>query len=389
MLPTLPPGLSLTLALAFALAFAPPAPAQLILSGNETKIDLTSGAPRRVTPTRPDSLSLLDFSTWPPAVTHLPDIANTVIGPPSNIAISRDRSLALVANSIRPDPANATNWLPESSIHVLDLLSVPPRIVGRVQAGAQPSGISITHDGRLALVANRAAGSISILAIRGRQVSHLRDVPVCPPGDQLSDVAIAPNDQLVLASVQKGGYLAALNLNDQTLVPTGQKLSTCGQPYRVVITPDGDLGLTAGAGAGNRLDRDAVTVVDLRSQPIRTLDYVPVGAIPESIEISPDGRLLAAVVMEGSNLPVSDPLHSRAGRLVVLARKGRTFRIASEHPIGRIPEGVAFTSDGRHLVVQCHADEELWIFSVRGARVRDTGQRIRVPGWPSSLRAAP
>jgi hypothetical protein len=56
--------------------------------------------------------------------------------------------------------------------------------------------------------------------------------------------------------------------------------------------------------------------------------------------------------------------------------------------VGRIPEGVAFTSDGRNLVVQCHPDRELWVLAVQGKKLKDTGRRIAVPGMPSSLRAS-
>jgi hypothetical protein len=111
--------------------------------------------------------------------------------------------------------------------------------------------------------------------------------------------------------------------------------------------------------------------------------------VPESIEISPDGKLLAAVVMNGSNLGPSNPNRTTHGALVLLARRGKAFRVVEELLIGRIPEGVAFTSDGKYLVVQCHPDRELWIFSVNRGRLKDTGQRIKVPGMPSSLRGAP
>lgn len=379
----------LLLAVALPLSWAHDVGAQLILSGNETKIDLASGSPRRITPQGPDSLTVLDFARFPPTVTHVLDIPNTVIGPPSNIGITPDRSLALIANSLRMDPVNSTNWLPESHLHVLDLTTSPPSLVDRIPTGAQPSGLSLTHDGRTALVANRAEGSISVLAIDGRQVRHVDTVSVCGASDSLSDVAIGPDDATVLASVQKGGYLAVLQLSDRQLKATDQKLSTYGQPYRVAITPDGKLGLTAGAGAGNRIDRDALTVVDLGSRPFRTIDYVPLGSIPESFEVSPDGRLVAAVTMEGSNLAPGHPHHTQAGLLVILARRENSFRRVSQHRIGRIPEGVAFTSDGKYIVVQCHADNELRVFSVRGLRVRDTGHRIRTPGMPSSLRSSP
>ncbi|MGE3308731.1 MAG: beta-propeller fold lactonase family protein [Limisphaerales bacterium] len=361
----------------------------IVISGNEAKIDLTSGAGRRIVPEGPDSLTILDFGTFPPKVTHVMDVPNTVIGPPSNIAITPDGALALVANSLRMDPEDSTNWFPETFVHVVDLASQPPRVMGRVETGRQPSGISITGDGRVALVANRASGTISVLRVRGANVESVGEVLVCDPADSLSDVAVSPDGRRVLASVQKGGYLALLDLDGERLTLTGRQFSVYGQPYRVVITPDGALGLTAGAGTGNGLDRDALSVVDLEADPIRTTDFVPLGSVPESIEVSPNGRLVAAVLMEGSNLAETHRDHSKEGRLVILERRGRTYRLASEHAIGRIPEGVAFTGDGRHLVVQCHPDRELRIFSVRGSRVRDTGKRVAVPGFPSSLRASP
>ena len=372
-----------------ALAFAATATAQLVISGNENKIDLTSGAPKVLAPGGPDSISILDFSKFPPAVEHLNDVANSVIGPPSNIAITPDRKLALIANSLKVDPSNPTNWLPENFCHIVDLTAKPPRVIGKVTTGRQPSGISITPDGRMALVANRADGTVSVLSIRGKEIAPLQTVTVCQPAESSSDVAISPDGKLALVSAQKGGFLAVLKIDGESVTATGQKISTYGQPYRVVITPDGELALTAGQGFGNGLDRDAVTVIDLKSKPMRATDYIAVGAVPESIEISPDGKLLAVVLMNGSNFASTDPNHSKHGSVVLLARKGKTFSVVQDIPIGRIPEGVAFTADGKYLVVQCHPDRELWIFSVKRGRLKDTGHRIEVPGMASSLRASP
>lgn len=88
---------------------------------------------------------------------------------------------------------------------------------------------------------------------------------------------------------------------------------------RVVITPDGSLGLTAGQGfAQNGIDVDALSVIDLTANPIRTIGYVELGAVPESIEISPDGQWVAAVLMAGSNYPPEDPRFRDHGEVVIL-----------------------------------------------------------------------
>lgn len=360
-----------------------------MISGNENKIDLSSGTAVVVPDAAPDSLTLLDFGRFPPLVQHLSGVPNTVIGPPSNIAISPNGRLGLIANSVRIDPANPSQYSPESQIHVLDLAASPPRIVGQVRVGRQPSGMSFTPDGRMALVANRADGTVSALQVRGNEATVIQTVSVCQPEESASDVAIHPGGQLALVSVQKGGFLALLQIKDGRVTATERKISVYGQPYRCVITPDGALGLTAGQGAGNGLDSDALTVVDLRSRPIRTMDYVPMGAVPESIEVSPDGQLVAAVLMNGSNLAPGHPDYHPQGAVVLLERQGATFRKAQELPVGRIPEGVAFSPDGRHLVVQCHPDRELWVFSLKEQRLQSNPLKIPVPGMPSSLRAAP
>jgi len=363
--------------------------AQLILSGNENKVDLNTGAIRVIPATAPDSVSILDFSTFPPKMLTVENVPNTVVGPPSNIAITPDGSLALVADSIKVDPTNASAWIPNSEIHVLDLEAKPPRVIATVLAGKQPSGLSITHDGKFALVANRAEDSVTLLRISGNQVSAVETVKVCLPGESPSDVAISPDDKLALVSAQKGGYLSVLRLADGHVEFTGQKISAYGQPYRCVITPEGDLGLTAGSGYGNGVDADAITVVDLHAKPIQAIQHITIGSTPESIELSPDGKLLVATVMNGSNLAPTNSLHTAQGGLEILARRGKTFEKIKTIPVGAIPEGVAFTADGSYLVVQCHPERELWIFRVKGERVTDTGQRIKMPGMPSSLRASP
>jgi DNA-binding beta-propeller fold protein YncE len=361
--------------------------AQLVVSGNENKIDLASGTALVVPNAVPDSILILDFSKFPPSVRHLEGIRNSVIGPPSSIAITPDRTLALIASSVRPDPNDAVKYVPDTMIHVLDLTVDPPHVIQEIEGDRQPSGMSISADGKFALVANRASGTISMLAINGKEVVVKQRITICKPEDNVADIAISPDGTFAVASVCDGGYLAYLRIENGVLSTTDRKFSVCGKPYRCVITPDGALALTGGSGQGFP-DVDALTVIDLTQTPPRTVDYVPMGSNPESIEISPDGKLVAATLMAGSNLAPDAPGRSDTGQLVLLARRDKTFEKVQELPTGAIPEGVAFTADGRYLVVQCHPARELWIFEVKDERARDTGVRIQVPGRPSSLRAA-
>jgi len=360
---------------------------QIVISGNEAKIDLSSGTAVVLPDASPDSLSILDFSVFPPKVTHLDNIRNSVIGPPSNIAITPDERLALIASSTLPDPDNPGKWIPDNVIHVLDLTANPPAVIDELKTDAQPSGMSVARDGSFALVANRAAGTVSMLSIDGKKVAIEQTVTVCKPEDEVSDVSITPDGTQAVASVNAGGYLALLKIENGKLVVTDTKFSVCGNPYRCAISSDGALAITAGAGQGVP-DIDALTVVDLKANPPRTIDYIPMGSGPESCEISPDGQLVAVVLMAGSNLAADDPLHVPGGELAILARRGSTFTKVQTLPTGPIPEGVAFSPDGTYIIVQCHPIRELWFYRVDGEKVTDTGERIEVPAMPSSLRAA-
>src|SRR5690606_8820376 len=129
-----------------------------------------------------------------------------------------------------------------------------------------------------------------------------------------------------------------------------RKFSVYGQPYRVIITPDGRFAVTSGAGySTNGIDLDAVSVLDLKADPPRAVQHLTTGSGPESVEISPDGQLLAVVTMDGSNLGPGNPHRTDAGGLYLYRRTKHGFDFSQHLKTGRIPEGVAFTNDGKYL----------------------------------------
>ena len=360
---------------------------QVMISGNEGKIGLTTGTPQVLSSIVPDSLSVLDFSSFPPKVTHLDDVSNSVVGPPSNIAITPDEKLALVASSIKIDPNDKTKYVPDHVIRLIDLESEPPKVCGEVATEAQPSGMSISLDGRFAIVANRGAGSVSLLTIDGKQVAVKQTLVIAKPEDNVADVAIAPDGSFALVSVSTvGGYLARVEIANGKMSLSERKYSVYGKPYRCIITPDGAYALTAGSGQGAP-DTDAMTVIDLKARVPKTVDYLPLATDPESIEISPDGKLVVAVLIDGSNKPKDDVYHTSYGQIILFARHGGGFDEVQRLATGPIPEGVAFSADGKYVVVQCHPIRELWVYEVRDGKLVDTTVRIGVPGMPSGVRS--
>lgn len=361
--------------------------ADWVVSANENKLDLVTGAQRLFRDASPDTVSLLDFSRYPPAIRHLTNISNTVLGPPSNVALSPDQRHLLIADSIVLDAGRTNGWRPQQRIHVIDLTVEPPRVTSTSDIGLQPSGVVFNADGKRVAVANRAEGSVSVFRFEAGQLTRIQSIRIADPEAEVSDVASSPDGRWLVASITRAGVLAVLKWKDETVVDTGRRISVYGRPYRVMFTPDGTQVLTSGAGAGNGLDTDALTVVELRGEQFESVDFVPLAAGPESFDISPDGRLAVAVLMNGSNTAPDGPLYRDHGLVVLLAREQGRWTRRQVMPTGRIPEGVVFTPDGRHAVVQCHPDRELRVYPVQGGMLGEVSLRIPMPGWPSGMGA--
>ena len=312
------------------LALASPATAQIVVSGNENKIDLVSGTARVVPGASSDSLSVIDLGVTPPRVRHVEGVPNSVIGPPTNIALTPDERLALVASSVKLDPTDPAGFVPDDVVRVVDLEADPPTVVGSVVVGRQPSGISIRGQGDLALVANRADGTVSVLLIQGTTVTTRETLRVGEVGDEICDVAFTPDGRRAIATNRTRSLIHVLHVEDGEVKVGSEALTAFGGLYHGEITPDGTLALVAGDGKG--WGAGAITVVDLAADPIEVVQVETIGTGPESFTISPDGRLVAAVLMNGSNLAPGDPRRTDAGRLVLLTVSGALLAAESIPP---------------------------------------------------------
>src|SRR5499427_4867436 len=187
-------------ALAAAMSFGAAAQAQFLIIGNDEKLAFKDGKPV-LSPPGKDTVTIVDISDGsnPRIVANLP-VENSIIGPPTNLAITPDNKLALVASSIDvvKDGDNLKN-MPGNKVYVIDLTASPPAVIATVQTGKQPSGLAINRAGNLALVANRADNSVSVLSISGKIVSVVSTVAVAPadaPAQQPSAIAITPDGKL-------------------------------------------------------------------------------------------------------------------------------------------------------------------------------------------------
>lgn len=367
---------------------ASPASAQHIIVGIDNKVFWDADGKALNSPPGKDLVVVLDISDRlnPRLVGSLP-LMNSVFGPPVNLAITPDEGLALVANSMDwIQDGNSWKGVPSNDIYVIDLKSNPPVLLAAVKGGKQPSGMAINRAGNLALVANRADNSVTVLSIHGKEVKVVDTVVI---GEQVSAVAFTPDGKRALASKNVNNKAAVLDVDGEKVTYSKYDMLVGLFPYNLGITPNGKLALTANNGASGSADGnvDTVGVIDLEASPPRLIDQVVVGDGPEGLAISPTGEIAVAMLLRGSNATKSAFFYNRNGSVAVLKIENKRVTKIGEIEVRGLPEGAAFSPDGKYLYVGNYMDNDISILNVDGTAVTDTGKRFALPGHPASMRS--
>jgi DNA-binding beta-propeller fold protein YncE len=363
-----------------------PALAQIAVSSNDHKMTQENGVTKNVVNPQPDSITIVDLGVLPVKVVGTVDnVPGSVVGPPLSVAITPDESLALVASSSKFDPADPTKLVPDDRVSVIDLKD--RKVIDTIKTGAGAAGISITKDGKRAYVANRMAGSISILGIDGKKVTLLKTIPLATAEALVSHIAVAPDGKMGVATRNGDGKVAVVKLGDDT-VTEAATVDTAPRPYAAAVTPDGKSAVVGSLGdpKGNGM----LTVIDLTSAPPgKIVGTADIGH--ESLEgmmMSPDGKWIAGVAHAGSTRPKDAPQFKPNGMLVLYRFDGGKLTKVSEAPIGVWSQGASFSKDGKTVVVGNMIQKNLQVFKNDDGKLTDTGQTIPTGGGSAAVRAS-
>lgn len=370
-----------------ALFAAGPVQAELAVSANDNKVVLDNGAVKVVANPPPDTVSVIDLAAKPPKVLAELRVPTSIVGPPLSVALTADESLAFVTAAQKIDPADPTKTIPDNKLTMIDLRSNPPSVIATVEAGAGASGVSVNRDGTMVLVANRNEGTVSAFKLSGRILSPLGKVPLGDAKSGPSHVVFTPDGKRALVTRDGDNTLSILAIDGEKVTDTKRDFGSGYRPYGADITPDGKFAVVANIGR-NVGDVDTMSLVDLEAKPPRTVEVVSVGHTPEGIQLSPDGKTVAVVLHNGSAKPKNSALYNPAGKLALFRIDGTRITGIAEAPIGTWSQGVAFSRDGKTILVQNMVEREIQVFAFDGASLRDTGQRIKTSGGPSAIRTA-
>lgn len=331
----------------------------------------------------PDALLVLDAKdpAHPKFGAPIP-MHNSVYGPPVNLQITPDGSLALVASAAVPTLKDGKMTpAPDNVLHVVDL-STGTRLPD-VTVGDQPQGVAIAHDGRWAVIANRASKDVSVLAIDGTTVRETARVPL---NSAAVAAAIVPDGSRVFV-VKNGrsGGVAVLSRVDGALhydpaldIPTG------ANPYNIALTPDGELGFVVNnSGHGHAA---SITVFDATGPHPRVVDTLAIGDGPEGFAMAPDGKSAVVLLLHGSTSAFDHwSYHPHGGAVLIRIEHGKARVVPGEAPLGGVPEGVAYTRDSRHVYAADFNDKTLHVLDVTAGGLKESGT-LALPGHPASMR---
>jgi DNA-binding beta-propeller fold protein YncE len=366
----------------------PLAAAQIAVSSNDRKLVLDNGTAKVVANPKPDTATIIDLGASPPKVLAEIDVPGSVVGPPLSVAVASDGSVGYVASAMKIDAKDPTKQEPDDRISVIDLKSNPPKVVGTINTGKGPAGLSISPDGKRLLVANRSEGTVSMFSLPGKDTRQLAKLTVGKETSLPSHVAITPDGKTALVSMYGENTVKVLKIDGENLVDTKREISVGVRPYPLVVHPGGKMAVVAHVGRGTG-DVDTLAIIDLTKNPARTVAWVDLGyETPEGMMISPDGKWCGVVLHNGTGRPKESPFFNTTGRLVMYRIDGTKLTKVAEAPIGRWSQGIAFSKDGKTILVQNMVEENAMVFRWDGAKLVNTKKPIKLGGGGAAIRTA-
>ena len=114
---------------------------EYMLVGVDNKIVFRDDGSLLLQPPGTDVVAIVDIGTDPenPKIVARIPLMNSVVGPPTNLTITPDGSLAIVANSLDWVPDGASwKFVPDNKLFVIDLTTNPPALIDTLAIGKQP-----------------------------------------------------------------------------------------------------------------------------------------------------------------------------------------------------------------------------------------------------------
>lgn len=330
-----------------------------------------------------DSVAIVDLKQYPPKITGTVAAPGSVVGPPMAVAVAPDESWAVVTSATK---AEGGAIVPNDVVSVIDLTASPPKVVQTEEAGAGATVVRFTPDMKLALVANRGEGTVSIFTIEGKHLTSAGKLGLGNPKAGPSGLAILPDGKTALLSRDGDSMVSVLHIDGAKVTIDPRPVTVGLRPYTLDVNAAGTLAAVSNMGRGDG-DADSVSLIDLTQTPYRTVAFITVPSGPEGLKFSPDGKFLAVGSQNGTGKPPGSPFYHKQGEFLLFAIDGHQARQIAEAPIGAWNQGFAFSRDGKTILVCSMVDRALSVFQWQDGKLTQ-GPPLPLGAGPAAIGTA-
>ena len=395
--------------------------AQIAVSANDGKQVRPGDDPPGM---RPDTISTIDLSQYPPKVLATIPAPASMIGPPDAVAVAPDSSFAIVTCDQKVDPSDATKLIAADTVSVVDISDPKkPKVIQTAAAGPGASGVSINPAVNLVLVAN-TGGSVSVFTLAKKKLTKVGDVQL-EDGSAPTDVVFSRDGKKAYVVERGGNRLSVLNVDGTKVTSSGQSIVTGASPYGMAITPDGryavntnlqgaidpnasarrpmgaaggqgGAGGTAAQGGGEgqappvrRAPRSGtITLVDLQTNQV--VDSSVVGLTPEHVVLSPNGKFAEVTVANGAASSMTDANYSTThGLMLVYGVDGGKLTKLASTDTGHWCQGATWNKDSNEILLQCATEHHIEVYKFDGNSLSmDNGATLKFDARPGAISTA-
>jgi hypothetical protein len=222
-------------------------------------------------------------------------------------------------------------------------------MIATLEVGASPTGVSFSPDGKLALVANRGEGTVSILIVNGKILTPAGKIELGDAKSAPCHVAFLPDGKRALVTRDGDHRISVLSVDGSKVEDTKAYMVGGIRPYSISISPKGDLAVLTNQGGGQG-DTDIISVIDLKKTPLESWSRTRSDRSPK---VPPSPRRLARGGHDPERLEQTEdpPVLQRSWRRHGLSCRGRQAQTRGRAKVEAGLKG-GLEQDGKTLLAQ-------------------------------------